>query len=122
MSLNLLIVDDEGSLRDFLSIVFEEEGWNVRAAASLYEARERLHESEPDLVLCDLMMPDGGGERFARELAGLSPGLAERAIYFTGGATDPAARRFFQGLGARALHKPLDPDELAELGMRLVRG
>jgi DNA-binding NtrC family response regulator len=68
MPLSLLIVDDEASLRDFLSIVFEGEGWDVRAAASLYEAREQVHESEPDLVLCDLMMPDGSGLDFLREM------------------------------------------------------
>ena len=33
--MDLLIVDDEASLRDFLTIVFEEEGWRVDAAGSL---------------------------------------------------------------------------------------
>src|SRR5471030_1422339 len=38
-AVDLLIVDDEASLRDFLTIVFEEEGWHVDAAATLAEGR-----------------------------------------------------------------------------------
>ena len=43
---NLLIVDDEASLRDFLSIVFEEEGWIVEAAPSLADARAAIQRQE----------------------------------------------------------------------------
>ena len=59
--MDLLIVDDESSLRDFLSIVFEGEGWMVEVAPSLGEARAAIQKNEPDLVLCDLMLPDGSG-------------------------------------------------------------
>jgi len=58
---NLLIVDDEASLRDFLTIVFEEEGWHVETAGSLSEAHAAIQKQEPDVVLCDLMLPDGSG-------------------------------------------------------------
>ena len=59
--MDLLIVDDEASLRDFLSIVFEEDGWRVEMAATLDEGRAVLQKDEPDLFLCDLMLPDGSG-------------------------------------------------------------
>ena len=48
--MDLLIVDDESSLRDFLSIVFEGEGWMVEVAPSLGEARAAIQKNEPDLV------------------------------------------------------------------------
>ncbi len=59
--MHLLIVDDEASLRDFLTIVFEEEGWTVTCAGSVAEGTAALCEIDPDIVLCDLMMPDGSG-------------------------------------------------------------
>jgi len=66
--MKLLIVDDEASLRDFLTIVFEEDGWSVDSAGSLAEAREALKRIEPDVVLCDLMMPDGSGIELLGEI------------------------------------------------------
>src|SRR5438105_13900470 len=66
--MDLLIVDDEASLRDFLSIVFEEDGWRVETASSVTEGRAALQKDEPDLVLCDLMLPDGSGLDMLREI------------------------------------------------------
>lgn len=66
--MNLLIVDDEASLRDFLSIVFEGEGARVEAVDGLTAARRCLRSYEPDVVLCDLMLPDGSGLELLREV------------------------------------------------------
>jgi DNA-binding NtrC family response regulator len=73
---NLLIVDDEASLRDFLGIVFEQEGWQVEAAPSIGEARAAIQRREPDIVLCDLMLPDGSGIDLVREVKAHSPSIA----------------------------------------------
>ena len=110
MPLNLLIVDDEGSLRDFLSIVFEDEGWNVRAAASLHEARERLHESEPDLVLCDLMMPDGSGLDFLREMKAQNEAVP--VIMITAYTSTQSAVSALKAGAYDYIAKPFDIEEL----------
>jgi two-component system, NtrC family, response regulator PilR len=60
VSRRLLIVDDEQSMLDFLSLLFEQQGYQVVAAPSAAEARRRLPEGF-DLCLCDIMMPDGNG-------------------------------------------------------------
>ncbi|HWN41184.1 MAG TPA: response regulator, partial [Thermoanaerobaculia bacterium] len=57
----LLVVDDESSIVDFLSLLFEEEGYAVRTARSAAEARQALASGSFDLILCDVMMPDGSG-------------------------------------------------------------
>ena len=75
-NVDILIVDDEASLRDFLEIVFQEDGWRVQTAATLAEARQSLQKSEPDLVLCDLMVPDGSGIDLLREIKEKSPSVA----------------------------------------------
>jgi DNA-binding NtrC family response regulator len=56
-----LIVDDEKKSLAAMSELVEREGFTALAAASLGEARERLAETRPDVVLVDLMLPDGSG-------------------------------------------------------------
>ncbi len=64
----VLIVDDEQSLVEFLSVLCAGEGLEVATARSVGQARERLAETTPDLVLCDMMMPDGNGLDLLREI------------------------------------------------------
>ena len=107
---NLLIVDDEASLRDFLSIVFEEEGWKVDAAASLEEARLAVQRFEPDVVLCDLMLPDGSGIDFIRDVKAHSP-----SIVFVMITAHTSTRSAVEALKAGAVDyiaKPFDIEEL----------
>ncbi|WP_221585299.1 response regulator transcription factor [Microbacterium sp. G2-8] len=57
----VLVVDDEQMLTDLLSMALRMEGWDVRAAASGYEALEGVKEFEPDALVLDIMMPDLDG-------------------------------------------------------------
>ncbi len=107
---NLLIVDDEASLRDFLSIVFEGEGWHVDTAASLEEAHAAVLRQEPDVVLCDLMLPDGSGIDLVREVRAQSP-----SIIFVMITAHTSTRSAVEALKAGAVDyiaKPFDIDEL----------
>lgn len=69
----ILIVDDEESMREFLSIMLHREGYQVEAAADGLQAVARLKEQSFDLVITDMKMPRMGGfellahirERFA---------------------------------------------------------
>ncbi|MGZ5433767.1 MAG: sigma-54-dependent transcriptional regulator [Thermoanaerobaculia bacterium] len=110
LPVNLLIVDDEASLRDFLSIVFEEEGWNVAAAGSLEEARTALPRHEPDVVLCDLMLPDGSGIDLVRDVKAQTP-----SIVFVMITAHTSTRSAVEALKAGAVDyiaKPFDIEEL----------
>jgi len=64
----ILIVDDEHSLVEFLSVLCTGEGYSVAQAYSAAEAREQMARRTPDLVLCDIMMPDGNGLDLLREI------------------------------------------------------
>jgi two-component system response regulator AtoC len=61
MKVEALIVDDDPQQLDALAEVVQLEGFAVRTAASLGEARERLAERTPDVIISDLMLPDGMG-------------------------------------------------------------
>ncbi|MBK5258695.1 MAG: sigma-54-dependent Fis family transcriptional regulator [Thermoanaerobaculia bacterium] len=108
--MDLLIVDDEASLRDFLTIVFEEEAWAVESAGSLSEARIAIAKREPDLVLCDVMVPDGSGLDLLREVKGQNPSIA--FIMITAHTSTKAAVEALRAGAFDYIAKPFDIEEL----------
>jgi len=76
MSAHLLIVDDQMPILQFLRRTLEEEGHRVTAASSVAECLERVREDIPDLVLLDMMLPDGNGLDILRQLHVEFPHLA----------------------------------------------
>ena len=108
--MDLLIVDDEASLRDILTIVFEEEGWQVEAAGSLAEARTAIARNEPDLVLCDLMVPDGSGIDLIREVKASNPSVA--FIMITAHTSTKSAVEALKAGAFDYIAKPFDLEEL----------
>jgi CheY-like chemotaxis protein len=71
---NLLIIENEKTYRQFLSMALEMAGYHVHSVGSGEEAMETLQNSYPDLVLLDLAMPHVSGWdvlRFMREYAKL---------------------------------------------------
>jgi two-component system response regulator RegX3 len=64
----ILIVEDEESYQDALNVGLSVEGFVVVGATNIAEARAVLASSKPDLVLLDVMLPDGSGIDYCREL------------------------------------------------------
>ncbi|MGC8511302.1 MAG: response regulator transcription factor [Acidimicrobiales bacterium] len=64
----MLVVEDEASYVDALEVGLSAEGFTVMAARTLHAARELLARTSVDLVLLDVMLPDGSGVDFCREL------------------------------------------------------
>jgi CheY-like chemotaxis protein len=67
---NILVVEDHADMREMLAVLLESEGFEVQTATNGEEALQRLKESQPALILLDLMMPVMTGDEFrARQLA-----------------------------------------------------
>lgn len=66
--LRILAVDDEQMLTDLLAMALRMEGWEVRTAASGFEALQAAKEFEPDAIVLDVMMPDLDGMSVLRRL------------------------------------------------------
>jgi two-component system phosphate regulon response regulator PhoB len=64
----VLVVDDEAPVREMLRFVMEQAGFQVTEAADVPEARERLQEDPPQLILLDWMLPGVSGIEWARSL------------------------------------------------------
>jgi len=64
----ILVVEDEESYQDALNVGLSVEGFVVVGATNIAEARALLASAKPDLVLLDVMLPDGSGIDYCREL------------------------------------------------------
>ena len=106
----LLIADDEESLLDFLSLLFQQEGYEVETALSAEAARKALAARSYDLVLCDILMPDGNGLDILKEIKAGNPNAA--VIMMTAYTSTKSAIEAMR-LGAYDyISKPFDVEEL----------
>ena len=106
----ILIVDDEASLLEFLSVLCTAEGLDVSTARSVREARTSLAERIPDLVLCDMMMPDGNGLELLKEIKEIE---ARTSVVMMTAYTSTKSAIEAMKLGAYDyVPKPFDIDEL----------
>lgn len=66
----ILIVDDDPEIRKLLARYIESQGFRVLLAATCGELRERLATHRVDLIVLDVMLPDGSGLEMCRNLRG----------------------------------------------------
>lgn len=110
MNANILVVDDERSMRDSLSKLLASDNYNVLCAESGEEAIEKIGEAKIDLLLLDLGLPMNDGWATLKRLDDVNPLLPVVIITGRGNQREQAERA-----GADALmEKPLDVPRLLE--------
>jgi two-component system, OmpR family, response regulator RegX3 len=72
MRRRILLIEDEESISEPLERALEREGFDVTTAATAADSRSQLGEIGPDLVLLDVMLPDGDGRDLLREIRSTS--------------------------------------------------
>jgi two-component system response regulator PilR (NtrC family) len=106
----LLVVDDERSMRELLSIVLRREGYDVTLAENGRAAIDHLERGRFDLLISDIKMPDMTGVDVLRAAKRLDPDIL--GIMITAFASADTAIEAMR-LGAHDyLSKPFDVDEL----------
>jgi len=110
-----LIVDDDSVARSTLAELVARDGFTTAVAANLAEARERF-EPRPDLVLVDLVLPDGSGIELLSE-----PRIADQSdiVLITGHASVESSVDAMRLGAADYLTKPVDLGKLSEILARL---
>lgn len=68
MMQNILIVDDEASIRDMLRMALESNSFSVNEASNVTAAQNEIERQKPDLILLDWMMPGTSGVELLRRL------------------------------------------------------
>ncbi len=82
----------------------------VREAATASEAEIGLTETtyDPDLVICDLMLPGADGTALHRRILERRPDLAKRFLFVTGGTLGKDTADYIRDSGCAALRKPIN--------------
>lgn len=71
----ILIIDDEEKLRNLLGRLIKLEGFVVAEVGSLKTALKAIEKEEPDVILCDVKLPDGNGVDFIKEVKATFPAI-----------------------------------------------
>jgi two-component system response regulator PilR (NtrC family) len=116
---NILVVDDELGMRQFLTHLFQRDGHSTRTAENGRQAMEMLREHPADVIISDVKMPDMGGIELLRAARELQPNI--EVIMMTAFAHEGTAHEAFL-LGAfDFVHKPFDNDLLREKVARALK-
>ena len=105
----ILLVEDNEKLSDANSRALKLRGYETHVALTLAQAREKLSLPEPDVILLDVMLPDGNGFDFCKEIRGKT----NAHILFLTAKTEHADT--VKGLTAGGddyIMKPFHPEEL----------
>ncbi len=111
---HVLVVDDDRSMRDFLSILLGRERYSVATAESGAAALEAVERAWPDLVLTDLNMPGMSGMELLRELKTRSArrGLDIEVVIVTAFGTSESAVEAMRRGAFDYVLKPFNNDDL----------
>lgn len=120
---NVLVLEDDESVRNSFVRLLEREGWQVAAVENGAEGLARLEGFRPDLVMCDLMMPIMNGFEFLKEFRA-RPGTGDiPVVVVTASELTPEEMQVLRGHAARLFKKSdLNNGELlAELHRQIDR-
>lgn len=114
----ILVVDDEQSMRDFLTIFLRKEGYDVRVAEDGQKALLALSAEEVDLVISDVRMSQMDGMRLLREVKGRYPNV--EVIVMTAFSSTADAIGAMKDGAYDYITKPFKLDEVAAIIRRAL--
>ncbi|NPB09187.1 MAG: response regulator transcription factor [Thermodesulfobacteria bacterium] len=109
----ILIVEDEEDIARLVAKALEKEGFRTQRASSLAEAQEKLNKETPDLLILDLMLPDGDGLELCKVLRYQEPGRHLPIIILTAKGEEIDRILGFEMGADDYIVKPFSPKELA---------
>lgn len=113
--LRVLVVEDDDTVREVLSARIDDWGYPSRAAADAEEAERLLRSFDPEIVVTDLVLPDGNGLDLLERIKEAPNGRDRTVFVMTGhGSVDTAVEAMKRG-ARDFLTKPLDTDRLRAL-------
>jgi PAS domain S-box-containing protein len=117
----VLVVDDEVDARDLVADVFTRAGAKVACASSATDALRIIKARTPQLLVCDIGMPERDGYDLLREIRALDGANADiPVVALTAYARDEDRQRAL-GAGFQVhVAKPFDADDLLAVAARLV--
>ena len=120
----VLVVDDDSDSRDLFTAILTHAGAEVTAASTVRDALASARRARPDVVVCDIAMPDDDGFALIREMGSwpIEQGGGVPALALTAYARlEDRDRALAAGFRAH-LSKPVEPRDLLDTVTRLSRG
>jgi DNA-binding NtrC family response regulator len=114
----VLLVDDDPEAVEWLSEFIRAEGYTVGTADSLRAARIHLTRSRPEVILTDLVLPDGQGTELVNDF---EAGDAPEVVVITGHASVESAIDALRGGATDYLIKPVDVERLRSILQRIPK-
>lgn len=112
---SVLVLDDNTELLDAMGDILRANGYNVTALRDGYEAIESIRKHRPDLIICDVMMPNMDGFQFHHKIRENDEWCQIPFVFLTALA-DPKEVRYGKELGCDDyLTKPFDPLDLVSV-------
>jgi two-component system NtrC family sensor kinase len=115
---NILVIDDEQSILDILMNTLQQEGHQVDVASNGRIALSKVKETDYDLVITDIKMPDFDGKRFFKEVENYNQKLVEKIIFTTGDLANPETQAFLENTNRPCIAKPFNLDEVKQTVLR----
>ncbi|MEH2458510.1 AAA family ATPase [Nostoc sp.] len=114
--LEILVVDDDADMREFLPFMLEQYGATVIVTASAIAALTALSQSQPNLIISDIGMPEMDGYMLMRQVRSLKPeqGGTIPAIALTAYAGEIDHQQAIAVGFQLHISKPVDPEELVK--------
>ncbi|HEV7915607.1 MAG TPA: response regulator [Albitalea sp.] len=109
----ILVVDDELSSAEVLSLILEEEGYRTFCAANGQQGLARVRDLRPQLVVLDFMMPVMNGAEMGKAMRD-SPETRDIRILMNSSLPEEAVRQHFEKYDA-FLRKPYNVDVALKL-------
>src|SRR5512141_31259 len=112
MGKKILLADDSITIQKVIELTFSDEDFDVVTVGNGRLALERLPEVRPDIVLCDIIMPEKDGYEVCEQIK-TNPAYSHVPVLLLTGAFEPfdqerAARAGYDG----SLAKPFEPETL----------
>ncbi len=112
---SILIVDDDATISDGLSVALDRQGFQTRTAASGHEGLTLARQIHPDLVILDLRLPDVDGFTVCQRLVDDPQTCSIPVILLSAMERPDIIRRSRAAGGQYFVRKPYDPNALLVL-------
>jgi DNA-binding response OmpR family regulator len=112
---NVLVVDDDPEINQLVGAYVEIAGFGYESALDGETALRRARESNPSLIVLDLMLPDTDGIEVCRQLKSDSRTAGIPVVMLTAMDKEEHGRRGVACGAAAYMTKPFDPDALLEM-------
>ena len=117
---NILVVDNDEDIVELVREILETEGYRVESALNVSQTEEFLRNNDPDLIVLDVLLPDGDGYELCRRITKNPRTSKTPVLLLTGKSSLDDRLRGFSDGARKYITKPFELDELTRSVHKLL--